>query len=304
MEIRWRFDGDGRRIEEQATAGKRVVVATQNAHKVAEIMQIIDIEGYEFVPLSELGDFEAPEETGTTFAENARIKALAAHEATGLAAMADDSGIVVDALGGLPGIYSARYSSVDGEDGDDGDNNAKLLREMEGVSDRTARFTCAISFIDADGSELAATASVEGRIDDHLHGENGFGYDPLFLPDEYGGKRSMAELTPGQKNAISHRGKALRRLREMLLEREQAATPAGEPFVLDFPSYRPLKLRLMEEGLGEIHMHDTCGGQYFSIDEPNEAIIGALVKHFEAMGVEPVFSYEAREFILVKQASN
>ena len=192
---------------------KRVVVATSNAHKVTEIMRIIDIEGYEFVPLSELGEFPDPVEDGSTFLENARIKAMAAHENTGLASIADDSGIVVDALDGAPGIYSARYCGVHG---DDGANNAKLLADMEGKADRTARFTCAICFIDDDGTEIDAVESVEGRIDDHEHGEGGFGYDPLFLPDEYGGELSMAELTMDQKNAISHRGKALREIRRQL----------------------------------------------------------------------------------------
>lgn len=195
---------------------KTVVVATSNEHKVVEIMSIINIDGYEFVPLSKLGSFESPVEDGSTFVENARIKALAAHKATGLAAIADDSGLVVDALGGAPGIYSSRYS---GEDGNDEANNAKLLREMDGKTQRTGRFTSAIVFIDEDGSELVAQASVEGKIDDHLHGSNGFGYDPLFLPDEYGGKLSMAEITMEQKNAISHRGNALRKLRQMLIER-------------------------------------------------------------------------------------
>ena len=196
---------------------KKVVVATKNEHKVVEIMQIIDVEGYEFVTLSSLGDFPSPVEDGDTFLENARIKALAAHEETGLAAMADDSGIVVDALGGMPGIYSARYASLDGGDADDSSNNAKLLREMEGVENRTARFACAIAFIDEDGRELSALGFVEGKIDDHEHGAGGFGYDPLFLPDEYGGKLSMAELSPEQKNAISHRGNALRALRTQLV---------------------------------------------------------------------------------------
>ncbi|MGI6217633.1 MAG: RdgB/HAM1 family non-canonical purine NTP pyrophosphatase [Coriobacteriales bacterium] len=193
---------------------KRVVVATSNPHKVTEIMSIIDIDGYEFVPLSQLGDFPSPVEDGTTFLENAEIKAVAAHEETGLASMADDSGIVVDALGGAPGIYSSRYS---GEHGNDAANNAKLLLELDGVEDRTARFTCAIVFIDEDGTKLTSEASVEGKIDDHEHGDGGFGYDPLFLPDEYGGELSMAELTMDQKNAISHRGKALRNLRSKLL---------------------------------------------------------------------------------------
>ncbi len=193
---------------------KRVVVATSNAHKVQEIMRIIDIDGYEFVPLSEIGEFPDPAEDGSTFLENARIKAMSAHKNTGLAAIADDSGIVVDALDGAPGIFSARYSGVHG---DDAANNAKLLADMDGKPDRTARFTCAICFIDSDGSEIDAVESVEGTIDDHEHGEGGFGYDPLFLPDEYGGKLSMAELSMEQKNAISHRGKALREIRRKLV---------------------------------------------------------------------------------------
>lgn len=198
--------------------GKRVVVATSNAHKVIEIMSIIDIEGYSFVPLGDLGEFPEPVEDGSTFMENARIKARAAFEETGLASMADDSGIVVDALGGAPGIYSSRYAGGAGDDA----NNDKLLAELaklgEGI-DRTGRFACAIVFIDEDGTELSAYATVEGRIDDHLHGEGGFGYDPLFLPDEYGGRVSMAELTMEQKNAISHRGRALRMLRGQLVAR-------------------------------------------------------------------------------------
>ena len=195
---------------------RRVVVATSNAHKVTEIMSIIDIEGYEFVPLGELGDFPEPIEDGKTFLENARIKARAAHEETGLAAMADDSGIVVDALGGAPGIYSSRYADGAGDDA----NNVKLLAELAALgegADRTGRFACAIVFIDENGDEISAEATVEGRIDDHLHGDGGFGYDPLFLPDEYDGGVSMAELTMEQKNAISHRGRALRKLREQLV---------------------------------------------------------------------------------------
>ncbi len=195
-------------------ATQTIVVATSNAHKVAEIMRIIDIEGVKFVPLSELGSFPSPVEDGTTFIENARIKAMAAHEETGLAAIADDSGIVADALDGAPGIYSSRYS---GDEGNDDANNAKLLADMEGKANRTGRFTCAIVYIGIDGRELVAQASVEGQIDDHLHGEGGFGYDPLFLPDEYGGKVSMAEISMDQKNAISHRGKALRDMREQLV---------------------------------------------------------------------------------------
>ena len=179
-------------------------------------MSIIDIEGYEFVPLSQIGEFPEPVEDGTTFLENARIKARSAFENTGLASMADDSGIVVDALGGAPGIFSSRYA---GEECDNAANNAKLLAELEGVEDRTARFTCDIVSIDEDCTELTAVESVEGSIDLYLHGDGGFGYDPLFLPDKYGGSRSMAELTMEEKNAISHRGRALRKLKEQLVAR-------------------------------------------------------------------------------------
>lgn len=193
---------------------KTIVVATSNAHKVTEIMQIIDIDGYKFVPLKEMGEFPSPVEDGKTFVENARIKAMAAHQETGLAAIADDSGIVVDALDGAPGIYSSRYS---GDEGNDEANNEKLLREMQDKTNRAGRFVCAIVFIDENDKELVSQACVEGKIDDHLHGEGGFGYDPLFLPDEYGGELSMAELTMDQKNAISHRGKALREMREQML---------------------------------------------------------------------------------------
>ncbi len=195
---------------------KKIVVATSNQHKIAEIMQIIDIEGYEFVPLSSFADYESPIEDGDSFLENAFIKARYAHKKTGLAALADDSGIVVDALDGAPGIFSSRYA---GEDGNDKANNERLLHEMRDKTDRTARFTCAIAFVDEDGSELSSIASVEGRVDYHEHGDGGFGYDPLFLPDEYGGKLSMAEITEDQKNAISHRGQALRKLKRMLTER-------------------------------------------------------------------------------------
>lgn len=198
---------------------KTIVVATSNAHKVTEIMQIIDIDGYKFVPLKEIGEFLPPVEDGETFVENARIKAMAAHQETGLAAVADDSGIVVDALDGAPGIYSSRYS---GDEGNDEANNEKLLREMQDKTNRASRFVCAIVFIDEDGKELISQACAEGKIDDHLHGEGGFGYDPLFLPDEYGGELSMAELTMDQKNAISHRGKALREMREQLLDATDA----------------------------------------------------------------------------------
>jgi XTP/dITP diphosphohydrolase len=188
--------------------GQTVVVATGNAHKIVEIEAILSavMPGARFVRLKDLGDFPDPEETGATFEENALIKARAAHEHTGLPAVADDSGLMVDALGGEPGVFSARYSGVHG---DDAANNAKLLANLSDVSDenRTARFACCIALVD-DDRELTSMGYCEGRIARSPRGENGFGYDPLFLPDKVPGK-TMAELLPQEKNAISHRFMAL-----------------------------------------------------------------------------------------------
>ena len=186
-----------------------VVVATGNAHKVTEIEAILApvMPGTSFYALGELGDFPEPVENGDSFTENAIIKAQAACEQTGLPAVADDSGLVVDALSGEPGILSARWAGVHG---DDARNNAKLMREMEGVADedRTARFHSSVVLIYPDGSVLTGEGDCEGMIGREPKGENGFGYDPLFWPAETPG-RTMAELEPAEKNAISHRGYAL-----------------------------------------------------------------------------------------------
>lgn len=188
---------------------RTIVVATGNMHKLTEIEAILSgaLPDVRFVALGQLGDFEDPEENGTTFLENAIIKAQAAVEATGLAAIADDSGLVVDALNGEPGVYSARYAGVHG---DDAANNAKLLANMDGVADadRTARFMSVVALIDAEGFVLTGTGSCEGVIGHKGRGKFGFGYDPLFLPLDTPGK-TMAELTPDEKNAISHRFHAL-----------------------------------------------------------------------------------------------
>lgn len=194
---------------------KKVVIATNNAHKVEEIRAALDFEGWEFLTLSQCDPYDEPAEDADTFEGNTLIKALAAHEHTGLAALADDSGLVVDALDGAPGVYSARYAGVHG---DDAANNEKLLRELEGVSDdrRTARFVCSLAFVDEDGTQVFASGAIEGRIAHGLSGEGGFGYDPLFLPDEFAGAKSLAEVTQDEKNAISHRGNALRALKQKL----------------------------------------------------------------------------------------
>ena len=195
---------------------KTVVIATNNAHKVAEIRTALNFEGWEFKTLRDLGIESNPEEDADSFLGNAFIKARAAHEASGgLAALADDSGLEVDALGGAPGVYSSRYA---GEDGNDEANNAKLLVEMADVpeAERTARFVSVIAFVDEDGTETFARGTIEGRVGYEERGSEGFGYDPLFLPDEYEGKLTLAEVSQDAKNAISHRGNALRALKALL----------------------------------------------------------------------------------------
>lgn len=189
-----------------------IVVATGNAHKLTEIETILGevLPGVRFVALGQLGDFDDPEENGETFRDNALIKAQAAVEATGLPAIADDSGLVVDALDGAPGVYSARYA---GEHGNDAANNEKLLVQMANVADaeRTARFMSVVALINADGFVFTGTGACEGTIGHVGRGEHGFGYDPLFLPVVTPGK-TMAELEPEEKNAISHRFHALQDL--------------------------------------------------------------------------------------------
>lgn len=188
---------------------KTVVVATGNAHKVTEIEAILGkaMPGVRFVALGELGDFADPVEDGDTFAANALIKARAAQAETSLPmAVADDSGLCVDALDGAPGIFSARWA---GEHGNDAANNAKLLREMADVADdkRTARFHSSVVLVRGD-EVVNGEGDCEGRIGHEPRGEFGFGYDPLFRPADTPG-RAMAELTPDEKNAISHRFHAL-----------------------------------------------------------------------------------------------
>ncbi len=194
---------------------KKVVIATNNAHKVEEIKTALDFEGWEFLTLADIPAYPEPEEDADTFAGNSLIKAMAAHRASGLAALADDSGLEVDALSGKPGVYSARYA---GTHGDDDANNAKVLAELEGVEDekRSARFVCALSFVDEDGTVTSARGTIEGRIAHGLTGEGGFGYDPMFLPEQFGFTKSLAEVSQAEKNSISHRGNALRNLKAQL----------------------------------------------------------------------------------------
>lgn len=191
-----------------------VVVATGNPHKVTEIEEILapHLPGMRFVALGDLGEFPDPVEDGRTFLDNAMIKAQTALDETCLQiAVADDSGLCVDALHGAPGIFSARWA---GEHGDDEANNQKLVRELTGVeaAERTAHFHSSVVLIcdAADGKRqiLAGEGNCPGVIGFEPRGDHGFGYDPLFLPDDTPGK-TMAELTPEEKNAISHRRRAL-----------------------------------------------------------------------------------------------
>lgn len=191
---------------------RTVVVATGNAHKVIEIEAILApaMPGARFVALGELGDFPDPVEDGADFYENALIKARAAQVATGLPlAVADDSGLVVDALDGAPGIYSARWA---GEHGNDAANNLKLVAQMAGVpdEDRTARFHSSVVLVRGE-RVLRGDGDCEGRVGHEPRGTNGFGYDPLFWPDDTPG-RTMAELDLAEKNRISHRFHALQDL--------------------------------------------------------------------------------------------
>lgn len=199
-----------------------IIAATQNKHKIYEFGKIFGVKVY---PAAELGIFTDPEEDGTTFAENSEIKARAIYEEVKkldnipdneYIVVADDSGLCVDALGGAPGIYSARYASTDGHNSNDEENLQKVLDELKDVpaGKRQAYFACAICAVDQNGKATHTEARIYGEIIREKKGENGFGYDPIFFVPEYG--KTTAELSVEEKNAISHRGKALRELKEIL----------------------------------------------------------------------------------------
>jgi XTP/dITP diphosphohydrolase len=190
---------------------ERAVVATRNEHKLRELREIL--RGVELLPLPP--DVELPPEDAETFAENAVEKARAAHAATGMAAIADDSGIAARALDGRPGSRSARYA---GEDASDEDNLNLLLSELAQESDRSVAYVCALAFVDENGDERLVEGRCEGTLATEPRGTGGFGYDPAFVPTDTGPEdhRTMAELDPDQKHAISHRGRAARKLAELL----------------------------------------------------------------------------------------
>lgn len=192
----------------------QIVIASRNQGKIREIRGALDLPGVELLTCEDLGDWPEPEETGSTFEENALIKASALMERFGLAALADDSGLSVDHLDGRPGVHSSRYA---GPEGDAERNMTRLLSELEGVPDaqRGARFVCVVALVYPTGESLLARGTCEGRILSERRGSGGFGYDPVFLPS--GSDRSMAELTLDEKNLISHRGKALAAMRDQLI---------------------------------------------------------------------------------------
>ena len=191
----------------------KIIFATGNENKLREIRQITADMDIEIVSMKDAGCYVDVEETGTTFEENAYLKASAIAKKCGLTTLADDSGLEIDYLGKEPGIYSSRYM---GEDTPYSVKNVELLRRMEGVPDeeRTARFVCAICLVRPDGSSETVCATVEGIVAHESAGSNGFGYDPIFyLPDR---GCTSAQLPPEEKNLISHRGKALRLMRDIL----------------------------------------------------------------------------------------
>ncbi|MBO5221221.1 MAG: XTP/dITP diphosphatase [Clostridia bacterium] len=189
----------------------KLIIASNNAHKIREIKQILGSRFEEILSLREAKIDHETVEDGTTFLENARKKATEIAEISGCCALADDSGICAHALNNEPGVYSARYA---GGHGDDEANNQLLIKNLRDKDDRTAHYACAIVLAYPDGSILSAEGEMHGEVIDNPRGENGFGYDPIFFLPEYG--MTSAEISPEEKNRISHRAKALNALVEKL----------------------------------------------------------------------------------------
>ena len=199
---------------------RSIVLASRNAHKLRELAELMG--PYVLEPLP--ADVQLPPETGTTFADNALIKARSAAAATGQPTVADDSGIEAAALGGAPGVWSARYA---GEDATDQENLAKLLTEVPAEGDRRVTYVCALAYVEPGGRRELVHGRCEGTLALSPRGEGGFGYDPAFLPDDGPGGRTMAELSPEEKDRISHRGRAARALVQRLLEAEDELRLGG-----------------------------------------------------------------------------
>jgi len=209
----------------------RLVLATRNDHKLRELAALM--RPYELDPLP--GGVELPPETGTTFADNALTKARAAAAATERPSIADDSGIEAAALGGAPGVWSARYA---GEGATDEENLDMLLRDVPADGDRRVSYVCALAYVEPGGREEVVHGRCDGTLATEPRGAGGFGYDPAFIPDDYPDERTMAELTPEEKDAISHRGRAARTLVGHLIAADEAARP-------------PSSVRALLGGLGE-----------------------------------------------------
>lgn len=189
----------------------KLIIASNNKHKIQEIKSILSGKFDEILSLSEAEIDHETVEDGETFLENSLKKAREICAISGFAALADDSGLCVKSLGGAPGVYSARYS---GEGANAEKNNDLLIKNLEGISDREAHFACFVSLVFPDGREIIAEGRVEGEIIDEYRGTHGFGYDPIFLVR--GEKRTLAEMTDEEKNAISHRANALSNLLKQL----------------------------------------------------------------------------------------
>ncbi len=187
-----------------------LLISSRNDHKIREIRSILGRPGLVILSAMDFPDLPDVEEDGDTFAANALKKARELAKATGVWTIADDSGLEVDALDGRPGIYSARYAGVHGRDAD---NNAKLLRDMDAVTDRGCQFHSAVALVAPDGREWLAEGICRGTLLREGRGNGGFGYDPLFVPDGF--SQTFAELGPEQKNRISHRAKALAKAKEL-----------------------------------------------------------------------------------------
>lgn len=188
----------------------KLIIASNNAHKIREIKQILSGKFEEILSLREAGVEHETVEDGKTFMENALKKASEISEIAGQAALADDSGLCVNALDGAPGIFSARYAADDSGKSTDRANNELLLKNLEGKADRSAYFICTVALVYPDGRRVTAEGYMQGEIIKDARGAHGFGYDPLFLPK--GESRTAAELSDDEKNAISHRGNALKNL--------------------------------------------------------------------------------------------
>lgn len=194
---------------------KEIMIATSNAHKVEEFREMLEPLGIQVRSLLDLEEKVEIEETGTTFAENAMIKALSVHERLGIPVISDDSGLEVDAMDKAPGVYSARFL---GYDTPYEEKNQYIMDQVKGKT-RTARYVCAIAYVEEDGAGHVFTGVVEGVIADHARGEKGFGYDPIFYYPPYGA--TLAEVSEEKKNAISHRGRALAQLIAYMKEAER-----------------------------------------------------------------------------------